>query len=139
MAETALVRLSTKSIASGESPRDEVMKSPYLGSEIDIEKLEMILGFKKLRYRKITDESDLCSGVAELLAAGNIVSDKKLLFLIEEVRIIMIIFIFFSRILRPTPARRCCVGCFLENSVELLYGSKAAFECDLQTAFVGGL
>ncbi len=53
--------------------RDNKIMSPYLGSNIDIKQLEKILDFKGTKFRKISDDSALCSEVADIIAAGNII------------------------------------------------------------------
>jgi carbamoyltransferase len=50
----------------------EIM-SPYLGTMIDIPKLEKILGFGGIQFKKAADETELCREAAELLAEGNII------------------------------------------------------------------
>jgi carbamoyltransferase len=47
--------------------------SPYLGTMIDIPKLEKILGFGGIRFKKAADETAVCREAAELLAEGNII------------------------------------------------------------------
>jgi carbamoyltransferase len=53
--------------------REPGIISPYLGSTINLERLEHILSFGGTKFRHITDESELCSEVADLLASENIV------------------------------------------------------------------
>lgn len=57
----------------GEARRKEVM-SPYLGSEMDLSELAVILNFGGIRYEKASDEAALCEKVAELLAEEKIVA-----------------------------------------------------------------
>jgi carbamoyltransferase len=47
--------------------------SPYLGSEMDIGKLEHVLSFGKTAYRRITDAALLCEEVARRLSEGQII------------------------------------------------------------------
>jgi len=47
--------------------------SPYLGSRMDMARLEKMLGFGGIRYHHLPDEKDLCQEVAGLLDGGNIV------------------------------------------------------------------
>jgi len=55
-------------------PRSPGVMLPYLGSTIDDEEVERILGFDGIRYRKADSDVGLCSEVAELLASGKIVA-----------------------------------------------------------------
>lgn len=64
--------LYEKYCVRGENRKPERM-SPYLGTMIDIEKLEKILGFRGIKYRKVADVSDLCDQAADLIAQGNII------------------------------------------------------------------
>ncbi|HIJ54488.1 MAG TPA: nodulation protein nolNO [Deltaproteobacteria bacterium] len=62
-----------KYAAQKDGNRSVAVMSPYLGSMIDIERLEKILSFKGIKYRHLSDENELCEEVAILLDAGNIV------------------------------------------------------------------
>ena len=53
--------------------RSPAVHSPYLGSQIDLARLEHILGFGKLKYERMDSESALCKRVADLLADGEII------------------------------------------------------------------
>ncbi len=53
--------------------REKKILSPYLGSTIDLQKLEHILSFNGTKFYKMSDESALCSEAANLIAAGNII------------------------------------------------------------------
>ena len=64
--------LYEKYCVQGDSRTTGVM-SPYLGTMVNIPKLQWILDFKGVRYRKFSDERDLCEETAALLAEGKIV------------------------------------------------------------------
>lgn len=53
--------------------RSPAVHSPYLGSELDLQHLEHILGFGKLNYEHMDSEQSLCTRVAQLLADGEII------------------------------------------------------------------
>ena len=55
-------------------PRSPGIVLPYLGSTIDDEEVERILGFDGIGYHKADGDVGLCSEVAELLASGKIVA-----------------------------------------------------------------
>jgi len=64
--------LYEKYCVQGDSRTARVM-SPYLGTVVNIPKLEWILDFKGVGYRKFSDERELCEEIAALLAEGKIV------------------------------------------------------------------
>lgn len=55
-------------------PRLAGVLTPYLGSSMDMPRLEQILGFGAIRHHRAADEDALCDEVASLLAGGRIVA-----------------------------------------------------------------
>lgn len=53
--------------------RGHKIMTPYLGSVVDVRKLESILAFGGINYLKIPDRSDLCAAIAEMLADDKII------------------------------------------------------------------
>ena len=53
--------------------RSKQISSPYLGSLVDLDRLESILDFEKTEFEKCDDDASLCSKVADLLVEGKII------------------------------------------------------------------
>jgi carbamoyltransferase len=53
--------------------RDNKIMTPYLGSAVDVRKLESILAFKGINYHKAASKSHLCAEAADMLAEGKII------------------------------------------------------------------
>ena len=60
-------------------PREAKIMLPYLGSTINLTRLERILSFKGTKFHYIEDEAALCSEVASFLANGKITRTIKFL------------------------------------------------------------
>jgi carbamoyltransferase len=54
-------------------PRTPCVGSPYLGSSMNLQRLERILSFGGLKYHEATDAHTLCDWVTDLLVRGNVV------------------------------------------------------------------